>query len=74
MDSKKQRLGISTDQIKMVLTLFKLMPTTRATDRNLSSMSLKMKIRTESIILLVKREVAEAMVVMISKMNLTKTN
>lgn len=58
----------------MVLTLSKLMPTTRATDRNLSSMSLKMKIRTESIILLVKREVAEAMVVMTSKMNLTKTN
>lgn len=74
MDSKKQRLGISTDQIKMVLTLSKLMLTTRATDRNLSSMSPKMKIRTESIILLVKREVAEAMVVMTSKMNLTKTN
>jgi hypothetical protein len=43
----------------------------RATDKNLSSMWLKMKIKIESTTQLVKKEVAEAMVEMNNQMSLT---
>lgn len=55
----------------MQVTKFKLMQIIKVMDKNLSNMWLKTKIKIESTIQLVKKVVAEAMVEMNNRMNLT---